>query len=456
MKKQIIPVVLMSLLLFALIPPTQTDAFSDVPNTAWYADAVNDLSGRGILHGDTDGNFKPLDNITRGQVSKVVARSLQLEAPKNSTIQFTDVLTAHEFSPYISALANRQVINGYPNGSFGINDAMTRAQAAKILTLAFKLPIAEGSTPFQDLNTQSELYPYIQTLYAYGITNGISTTEFGPNDYVNRASLAVFIQKIERILQHDTQILSYNQLQAKKVNIRYEYESSKDLFVVSNNAEERQIVLIPLKKGVSTVLLEVTGTNGQIQLQKYKVTVRENAGKLQISTENTTEIEAATFTFTPADFNFVPTKAKVTKADGSNTSTVEVVKNVDSFSISFYATGDYTITFSDEFGENINLAVTIKHQDYMLLGDAIFEQAKLTLTEQTLASSLSNATVQIVDNGSGVIPVKAKLENRVITLDVLQDGTCYLVVQRAGQSIFYWVEVYKTQGVFQIDVFETE
>ena len=60
-------------------PESTPDAkpFPDVPASAWYAEAVNGLSARGIVNGYPDGSFKPEQTATRAEVAVMLYRALK-------------------------------------------------------------------------------------------------------------------------------------------------------------------------------------------------------------------------------------------------------------------------------------------------------------------------------------------------------------------------------------------
>ena len=58
-------------------PTPSVQAFPDVPASAWYAEAVNELAARGILNGYPDGTFKPEQTATRAEVAVMLYRALK-------------------------------------------------------------------------------------------------------------------------------------------------------------------------------------------------------------------------------------------------------------------------------------------------------------------------------------------------------------------------------------------
>ena len=74
------------------------------------------LACQGIINGYPDGTFKPGNNVTRGQLSKIVSNSAGF-SDNQTTQMFQDVPVGSTFYQYIGRLASRGFINGYPCGA---------------------------------------------------------------------------------------------------------------------------------------------------------------------------------------------------------------------------------------------------------------------------------------------------------------------------------------------------
>ena len=110
-----------------------------------------------------------------------------------NTTQFTDVPTDHQFSANIQYLVSEGVISGYGDGEFGLNDNLTRGDAAVILARAFNLDTSSNETVFTDVNSRQA--GAVQAGFEAGIINGYSTTSFKPDLYISRAQMALFLAR---------------------------------------------------------------------------------------------------------------------------------------------------------------------------------------------------------------------------------------------------------------------
>ena len=107
--------------------------FSDVPDSADYAAAVEALYQQGIITGDDNGRFNPNQTITRAETAAIICRLMGQPAAASAKTPFSDVPSSHWASGYIAKAAELGIINGYGNGTFGPGDPVTYAQMVKML-----------------------------------------------------------------------------------------------------------------------------------------------------------------------------------------------------------------------------------------------------------------------------------------------------------------------------------
>ncbi|MEC0226237.1 S-layer homology domain-containing protein [Paenibacillus alba] len=104
--------------------------FADVPGNAWYAKAVNTLASLGIINGYEDGTFAPNKAITRAEFT-IIAVSFSNNTAGNKS--FTDVSKTHWAYSSIATSAEYGWVNGYPDGTFEPDKTITRAESAAIV-----------------------------------------------------------------------------------------------------------------------------------------------------------------------------------------------------------------------------------------------------------------------------------------------------------------------------------
>ena len=109
---------------------TKTNRYSDVTRADWYNTAVSTLSSMGIITGYPDGTFRPNAAITRAEFAAIAAR-FDSNGDK-TTAKFSDI-ASHWAKDEISIAYNNGWITGYPNGTFGPQRDITRAETMTLV-----------------------------------------------------------------------------------------------------------------------------------------------------------------------------------------------------------------------------------------------------------------------------------------------------------------------------------
>ncbi|MCX7569721.1 beta-lactamase family protein [Tumebacillus sp. DT12] len=108
---------------------------------------------------------------------------------------YPDVDPESPYAEFIYDLQNRGLIHGNPEGTFGPEDRVTRAEFAKLLAAALGHPGSKSPAAFADANA-SFAGEQIQALYELGLIKGTSATAFSPNADVSREEAATMIYRL--------------------------------------------------------------------------------------------------------------------------------------------------------------------------------------------------------------------------------------------------------------------
>ena len=159
-----------------------TASFIDVPQDAWYAEAVNVLASLGIINGYKDGSFLPNKAITRAEFAAVATRFADA---KGGTVEFSDVPDDFWAKDNIATAAAYGWINGYEDGTFRPNGLIRRAEAATIVNhmlyriadASFILANRSELIQFTDLQDPTAWY-YLDmvessTAHIFDVINGV-------------------------------------------------------------------------------------------------------------------------------------------------------------------------------------------------------------------------------------------------------------------------------------------
>jgi len=160
-----------------------TIIFSDVDTNNPFYTWIQCLACRGIISGYADGTFRPGNEITRGQIAKVVSNAANLHDDPGPQI-YQDVDAANPFFVWINRLSIHGFMGGYPCGGEGepcghenwpyfrpLANA-TRGQLAKIVANAAGV----GGTPtgqfYADVLEDHPFYVWIMQLTNLGVMSG--------------------------------------------------------------------------------------------------------------------------------------------------------------------------------------------------------------------------------------------------------------------------------------------
>ncbi len=166
-------------------------SFSDVSTGHWAYNFIMELGCSGIVSGYADGTFRPQNSTTRAQLTKmlVLAEEWTTIAPLQPT--FDDVGQGHTFYRFIETAHARGIISGYADGTFRPDDFVTRAQVAKMIVRGRGWPLRISSpVTLCDVGADHWAHDFIQVAIERGIFTGYGDGCFQPDAPATRAQLA--------------------------------------------------------------------------------------------------------------------------------------------------------------------------------------------------------------------------------------------------------------------------
>lgn len=166
--------------------------FSDVKNDYWAAGGIKALVERKIINGYPDGTFKPASSISRRHAALMIARTMGLDTTNVADPGFKDVPNTDKNYKEIAAVANAGLLRGRNVGEFAPEGIMTRAEMAVILQRAFKLPYTVKNY-FPDVPKGHYAYDSVNAIAEQKISSGYPDGTFKLNNEVTRAEFSVFI-----------------------------------------------------------------------------------------------------------------------------------------------------------------------------------------------------------------------------------------------------------------------
>jgi len=156
-----------------------------------------------FFSGYPDGTFKPENNITRAEVASSVARALGLKwleyGVDINEVHFPDVKPTYWGYGHIEVSYLEKLVIGYPDGTFGPNRNITRAEAAAIFYNLLKLKPKYPITPtFKDTDIRHWAYGVIEAVAEAGIITGYPDKTYRPDREITRAEFVTIACKALR------------------------------------------------------------------------------------------------------------------------------------------------------------------------------------------------------------------------------------------------------------------
>ena len=170
--------------------------FYDVPNDAYYFEAVKWAAENGITGGVGSSLFAPNQPCTRAQIVTFLWRAAGSPVV-NYRMPFTDVDEGAYYAEAVRWAASCGIVTGLTETTFGTNGVCTRAQAAAMI---YRCAQAQGKgftgawmfhLPFTDVPEWA--YESVAWCYMNSVTTGVSETAFAPGNDCTRAQIVTFL-----------------------------------------------------------------------------------------------------------------------------------------------------------------------------------------------------------------------------------------------------------------------
>ena len=170
--------------------------FYDVPNDAYYFEAVKWAAENGITGGVGNSLFAPNQPCTRAQIVTFLWRAAGSPVV-NYLMPFTDVDEGAYYAEAVRWAASTGIVTGLTETTFGTDSVCTRAQAAAMI---YRCAQAQGKgftgawmfhLPFTDVPEWA--YESVAWCYMNGVTTGVSETSFAPGNDCTRAQIVTFL-----------------------------------------------------------------------------------------------------------------------------------------------------------------------------------------------------------------------------------------------------------------------
>lgn len=175
-------------------------SYSDVDQSQWYHNAVDYVLGNGLMNGTEKNVFSPDETLTRGMVVTVLGRAAGVKTTDYTGSSFKDVKAGSWCAAYVAWAAEKNIVNGYGDGTFKPDQDVTREEMVTMLYRYWQSTGKTAQTDASALNAfkdkakvSSWALPAMQWAVANGVVNGVSSTKLEPDGRATRAQFAKIV-----------------------------------------------------------------------------------------------------------------------------------------------------------------------------------------------------------------------------------------------------------------------
>lgn len=178
----------------------------------WARNQIVYLSTLGFIEGYPDDNFYPGNPVTRGEFATWIARIKSLPLPTLTEDVFFDVPKEHWRAPYVKAVVDAGYMSPYDKQSFGLDDPLSRREAAEIVVKTEGVGVLEKVKPlFVDVPKEEKGAFPIYIAKEEGLIKGVSEVipVYEPDRALTRAEGAVLMARFKRSLDAAQYLFSF-------------------------------------------------------------------------------------------------------------------------------------------------------------------------------------------------------------------------------------------------------
>lgn len=166
--------------------------FYDVPNNAYFYEAVKWAVKNGITTGVGDNLFAPEQPCTRAQIVTFLWRAAGSPEPKGAASGMTDVVSGSYYEKAVAWAIENGITTGTTTSTFSPDATCTRAQSVTFLFRAIG-KLVDSKAEFSDVLTDSYYANAVAWAVENGVTNGIGDGLFRPDNSCTRAQIVTFL-----------------------------------------------------------------------------------------------------------------------------------------------------------------------------------------------------------------------------------------------------------------------
>ena len=173
--------------------------FEDIADGFWGRPSIEALASKGIINGKSGKNYKPNDYVTRAEFAKMLTTTFGLVDGKASA-SFTDADKSSWYYTYVASAVKTGIIEGYKDGTFKGDKAVSREDMAVMAARVLKFAKADNTNQILNFRDKSDISGYaleaVVNCTRYGIITGKPNNMMDPKGTATRAEAAAVIYRL--------------------------------------------------------------------------------------------------------------------------------------------------------------------------------------------------------------------------------------------------------------------
>ncbi|MDD5382260.1 MAG: S-layer homology domain-containing protein [Candidatus Margulisbacteria bacterium] len=173
-------------------------SFADVPEGYWAKQPIENTGTVGLVEGYPDGTFKPDRALTRAELATLMVRAKGIKIPEGPAKKvFKDVNPDFWAAKYIEVAKREGLIECYPDKSFRPNNKINKVEGIAILVRFENMKVAYEvyEKPYWDMSAKHWGAKYVQAAKEYGMLKYVDRNYLHPKEALSRAESVEMLSK---------------------------------------------------------------------------------------------------------------------------------------------------------------------------------------------------------------------------------------------------------------------
>ncbi|MBU0706111.1 S-layer homology domain-containing protein [Patescibacteria group bacterium] len=178
--------------------------FADVNKSHANYEAIKYLQEQGIISGYSDGTFKPGNTVNRAEALKMLMLAFDLQAGPGGALPFSDTDDSAWYAGTLATALEKAIVKGYDDGTFRPANTVNKAEYLKMIFLTGGISPGENlaANPYNDVPKDAWYAPYAYLTNKMNLLS-VSNDRLSAGSGMTRGDVAETIYRLKYIQDHN-------------------------------------------------------------------------------------------------------------------------------------------------------------------------------------------------------------------------------------------------------------